>query len=327
MRRAASSKGVGGLILKIKRGESRPYRLLRHLARALLNPAPPRVPSVLRPLLRCAYESYYLVIAAVRWLVNFFLMNPLFQGRCASFGKGVVVDKLPFVSGHVEIHVGDHVHIGRVNPRISFNGSYTLGKAESDTDGAGTFPSDSYNVRPEYGRAGFDTRHRVQFSGSFAMRWGFRLSPMLIATSTRPFNITVGRDLNGDTLFTDRPAFATDLTRPSVRETAFGVFDLAPLPGQAIVPRDFGVGPALVSLNLRLAKTFKLGKEAKGKRDPVELTFTALSRNLLNHPNLALPVGNLSSPLFGESTALVAGGGGKSASGNRRIELQVRLAF
>ncbi len=215
----------------------------------------------------------------------------------------------------------------RINPKISFNGSYTLGRAESDTDGAGSFPSDSYNVRPEYGRAGFDTRHRVQLSGAFAARWGLRLSPMLIATSTRPFNITVGRDLNGDTLFTDRPAFATDLTRPSVRQTAFGAFDLAPLPGQTIVPRNFGVGPALVALNLRLAKTFKLGQEAKGKRDPMELTFTALSRNLLNHPNLALPVGNLSSPLFGESTALVSGGGGNSASGNRRIELQVRLGF
>jgi hypothetical protein len=59
----------------------------------------------------------------------------------------------------------------------------------------------------------------------------------------------------------------------------------------------------------------------------MELTFTALSRNLLNHPNLALPVGNLSSPLFGESTALVSGGGGNSASGNRRIELQVRVGF
>ena len=43
--------------------------------------------------------------------------------------------------------------------------------------------------------------------------------------------------------------------------------------------------------------------------------------------NLALPVGNLSSPLFGESVALVSGGGGNSASGNRRIELQIKLAF
>jgi hypothetical protein len=215
----------------------------------------------------------------------------------------------------------------RVNPKISFNGSYTFGKANSDTDGAGTFPADSYNLRPEYGRAGFDVRHRVQFSGAFAFRWGLRLSPMLVATSTRPFNMTVGRDLNGDTIFTDRPAFATDLSRPSVVRTAFGAFDLAPTPGQTIIPRNYGVGPGLVSLNLRLAKTFKLGKEAKGKRDPMELTFTALSRNLLNHPNLALPDGNLSSPYFGESTALVTGGGGNSASGNRRVEFQCRLAF
>ena len=95
-----------------------------------------------------------------------------------------------------------------------------------------------------YGRAGFDIRHRVQFSGAFALRWGLRLSPMLIATSTRPFNITVGRDLNGDTLFTDRPAFATDLTRPSVRETAFGVFDLAPVPGQLSFRGITGSAPA-----------------------------------------------------------------------------------
>ena len=58
----------------------------------------------------------------------------------------------------------------------------------------------------------------------------------------------------------------------------------------------------------------------------MELTFTALSHNLLNHPNLTLPVGNLSSPLFGQSTGLVAGGGG-NASGNRRIEFQLKLSF
>jgi hypothetical protein len=215
----------------------------------------------------------------------------------------------------------------RVNARISFNGSYTFGKANSDTDGASTFPADSYDLHPEWGRAGFDIRQRVQFNGSFAFPWGLRFSPMLVATSTRPFNITIGRDLNGDTIFTDRPAFATDPSRPSVVHTAFGAFDVAPMPGQTIIPRNYGVGPGLVSLNLRVAKTFKLGKEVKGKRDPMELTFTALSRNALNHPNLALPDGNLSSPYFGESTALVGSGGGNSATGNRRIEFQCRLAF
>ncbi|HUE83073.1 MAG TPA: hemerythrin domain-containing protein [Pyrinomonadaceae bacterium] len=40
-----------------------------------------------------------------------------------------------------------------------------------------------------------------------------RLSPFIVATSGRPFNIITGRDSNGDTLFTERPAFASASTR------------------------------------------------------------------------------------------------------------------
>ena len=104
----------------------------------------------------------------------------------------------------------------RVSEEFSLSASYTLGRAWSDTDGAGSFPSNPYDLRPEYGRAGFDIRHRVQMNSSFGLPWGLRISPLLVASAGRPFNITVGRDLNGDTLFTDRPAVATDLTRPSV---------------------------------------------------------------------------------------------------------------
>ena len=56
-------------------------------------------------------------------------------------------------------------------------------------------------------------------------------------------------------------------------------------------------------------------------------------QNLLNHVNLATPVGNLSSPSFGESLALggafggFGGGGGSTGAGNRRIYAQVRLNF
>ena len=214
----------------------------------------------------------------------------------------------------------------KVSARLSFTSSYTFGQARSDTDGAGTFPADSSDLRPEYGRAGFDARHRVQFNGSWAAPWGVRLSPLFVASSGRPFNIIVGRDSNGDTLFTDRPAFATDPGRSTVRHTAYGTFDLAPIAGQTLIPRNYGEAPGLVSLNLRAAKVFKLGQEVKDKRDPMELTITALSRNLLNHPNFALPSGNLSSPVFGQSTALLSGGG-NNASGNRRIEFQLKLSF
>ncbi len=72
----------------------------------------------------------------------------------------------------------------------------------------------------------------------------------------------LGKDLNGDSLFNDRPAFATDLTlRTSVVKTAYGIFDTLPLPGQPIIPRNYGNGPGRFSLNMHLTKIFSFGKE------------------------------------------------------------------
>jgi hypothetical protein len=53
--------------------------------------------------------------------------------------------------------------------------------------------------------------------------------------------------------------------------------------------------------------------------------------NLMNRVNPAAPIGNLSSPSFGESLSSASGfgrgpGGGGSA-GNRVIELQLRASF
>ncbi|MGI9065402.1 MAG: hypothetical protein ACR2HX_03230 [Pyrinomonadaceae bacterium] len=62
-----------------------------------------------------------------------------------------------------------------------------------------------------------------------------------------------------------------------------------------------------------------------------KLEFTAQIRNLFNRTNRGLPVGNLRSPLVGESVSLAGGfgfgGGGGSQAGNRRIELQVQFSF
>src|ERR1700681_4095020 len=99
-------------------------------------------------------------------------------------------------------------------------------------------------------------------SGSFLTKWGIRLSPFLIANSGAPFNIYMSRDLYGDTLLNvARPAFATNLNAPGVIVTRFGIFDTNPQPGEKIVPRNYGRGPAFFTTNLRISKTFGFGGE------------------------------------------------------------------
>src|SRR4029077_2735102 len=66
------------------------------------------------------------------------------------------------------------------------------------------------------------------------------------------------------------------------------------------------------------------GPERSNQR--YSLTFSANARNVFNKVNLGPPIGNLSSGLFGQSTAL-AGGVFNTQSANRRIDLQVMFSF
>jgi hypothetical protein len=56
------------------------------------------------------------------------------------------------------------------------------------------------------------------------------------------------------------------------------------------------------------------------------LTLSVNARNVFNNVNLATPIGNLSSPLFGHANAL-AGGPYSTQTANRRIDLQVQFTF
>jgi hypothetical protein len=148
----------------------------------------------------------------------------------------------------------------RVSSKMTIFTYYVFNHAKSDTDNAGTFPDNQYDLRSEYGRASFDIRHRFVLGGSLVAPWNLRLSPFIMANSGGPFNITTGTDVNGDSLFTDRPALATDLTRSSVVVTRFGAFDTRPLPGAIIIPRNYAEGPGSFTVNLRLSKTWGFGE-------------------------------------------------------------------
>ncbi len=151
----------------------------------------------------------------------------------------------------------------RISPKFSLFGFYVLGKADSNTDGAGSFPSNSYDLSlPSGGGLRLTCRHRAFIGGSITAPLAVTFNPFIIINSGGPFNITTGRDVNGDSIFTDRPAFATDLTRSSVLTTAYGTFDVDPLPGATIVPRNYLQGPAFFSINMRMSRSWGFG-EAK----------------------------------------------------------------
>jgi hypothetical protein len=152
----------------------------------------------------------------------------------------------------------------RLGTKVSLFGFYSLNFSRSNTSGVSSFPSDSYDVALDYGRAAFDTRHRLFLGGSFSLPKGFRLSPFMMANSGSPFNITTGQDNNGDSIFNDRPAYApAGATGTNIIKSQWGTFDANPTSGETIIPINLGTGPAQFSLNLRLSKTIGLGKKTE----------------------------------------------------------------
>ncbi|HEV7376626.1 MAG TPA: carboxypeptidase regulatory-like domain-containing protein [Pyrinomonadaceae bacterium] len=229
----------------------------------------------------------------------------------------------------------------RFNKKFFLHATYALSNARSDTEGVNNFPANTYDLSGEYSRSSIDTRHRFTIEGTLNGPWGLRLAPFFIVSSGRPFNIIIGRDINGDTLFTERPAFATNVTAAAdLVETQWGRFDLNPSAGAKLIPRNYGEGPMFAAMNLRVSKTISLSEigslfgmsSPASKADaesPYKLTISIQAQNLFNRTNNGLPVGNLSSPFFGESTATLGGYGeqNRSSAGNRRITGQIRIEF
>jgi hypothetical protein len=227
--------------------------------------------------------------------------------------------------------------------QVLLYGYYIFGYSHSDTGGPNSFPSNQYDLHVDYGRANDDVRNRLYMGGLVGLPFKIQFNPFLVTLSNAPFNITVGQDLNGDSQFNDRPAFATDLTRPSVYHTKWGTFDADPQPGQTIIPINYGTGPSLVMLNLGLTRNFNFGpalaeqptapaptqgkspaKTEIARRYTMNLGIQA--QNVFNTVNGGTPVGVLGSPLFGQSTTLSTTQF-SSSQANRILYLRLRLDF
>jgi hypothetical protein len=216
----------------------------------------------------------------------------------------------------------------RFGRRLSLSARYFLSFAYGDTDGPGSFPASSADPGADWGRASSDVRHRLVLTGSVALPGDVRLSPFLVASSGAPYDVTVGRDLDGDTILADRPAYAADALRPGAVATPFGILDPVPTPGAAIVPRNLGRGPGVFAVNARLSRSFRLGaRGAGGRTGERALTVSVYAQNIFDRANPGVPVGNLASPWFGRSITGASGLTGAPAAGHRSIELQVGTSF
>lgn len=224
----------------------------------------------------------------------------------------------------------------KIGKAVSLTANYTLQFSEHDGNWMAT-PSNPYNFMQDYGRAGYDRRHQFNLVGSIQLPLRLQLSPMLVLASGAPYDLTIGHDLNGDSAGSDRPAFATDLTRPSVVFTKFGAFDTDPMPGQTIVPHNYLMGAGMWNVNARLGRTFTLGRKpaasstgsgATGSSATAEgrfkLNFNVDVNNVFNHLNPGGYVGDLSSPLFGQPTSVLLF---RETSNLRKVQFGTSFTF
>jgi hypothetical protein len=158
----------------------------------------------------------------------------------------------------------------RLSRMFQLNANYSLSKTTNDTDGQGSalFPMNSYDTSGEFGRSSFDIRHRFTIFGTINLPWWkVVLNPFVVANTGLGFNITTGQDRNLDRQFNERPSFAAanaDCSAVNIRCTRFGNFNLTPLPGETIIPRNFGQAPGSFVANLRVSRTFTFGTINRG---------------------------------------------------------------
>ena len=231
----------------------------------------------------------------------------------------------------------------RPTQRLYLFAFYVAGIDRSDSNGTSWFVSNSYNIRQDYGRDDLETGQSFYTGAALNLRYGLTVQPFVSVRSGRPFDITAGTDLNGDTIFNDRPAFATDLARPSVVRTAYGNFDTAPMPSQTIIPYNYGHGPGLLWVDLQMSEVFHVGprpamrvapqtavaadaRPVPHTERPWTLSLSVETQNLFNHVNPSQPIGVLSSPLFGRSLSVATDFSTLTAA-NRTVLLHSTFTF
>jgi hypothetical protein len=175
---------------------------------------------------------------------------------------------------------------------VTANYTYTNGRADGNNN---TPPSNSYDLRQDWGRAGLEQAHVFSTSVNSRLPLGAYLTTNMTARSGTMYNVTLGVDANRDGEFSDRP------------------------PG---VPRNSATGPGYFVVDFNFSKAFQLSPSARpagpGAGGGVQASLFANLNNAFNMTNPGTPSGVMTSRNFGLST---------SANAPREIEAGIRFQF
>ncbi len=237
-----------------------------------------------------------------------------------SFGNVTEVESTANMRGS-SVNTGLNLNIP--NRRTFLFANYSWLRQENDADGPFSLPADNYRLTGEWGPAGGVPHHIFSGIINTTVRRNVRVGLTATARTSTPYNITTGRDDNGDTVFNDRPAGVTRNTGATKGmwdmgarvSYAFGFGNRPAGGGMAggptvIVQRVGAVGGGGDMLNAIG------GGGAEDKRVRFELYASA--QNLLNHVNPIGYSGVMTSPFFGEPTAAMPA---------RRIDMGMRIGF
>lgn len=97
-------------VLRVKRSETPFYRWLKTTVRRMAKLRAP-TPAAIRPLLRLLYGFHLSAGAVARKVLAALYSEPLFRSRCVSVGSRLYLEKLPVITGVVDVRVGDDVTI------------------------------------------------------------------------------------------------------------------------------------------------------------------------------------------------------------------------
>jgi hypothetical protein len=236
----------------------------------------------------------------------------------------------PGLGNITEVESTAKLRVDSLNAGLNFNmpkrrmflfANYSFNRQLSDADGAFSLPANSYDLAAEWGPAGGVPRHNASAVMNTNLTKSLRLAVSASGRTGTPYNVTTGRDDNGDTIFNDRPA---GVGRNSL--TSHGTWDAA---ARLTYAFGFGEEPAATgagggqmimirSVGGRAGDLLGVvgGGGAENKRVRIELF--AAAANLFNTVNPLGYSGVMTSPFFRQATA---------AGPARKIDVGMKIGF